>query len=199
MRHAMCCEIVRLRASRERKKAEAHIRRKQEIVAEYYHRARLASPGSLMPSLRTFRQMPMVSSLEKYQGTPEQLQAELKKSDTVTSRLVQDMLEEWRKNTRRELAVKLNVKPGKNKDALLHPAERLNARFCCTRCGHVSKSFQEDDCLVCLHMSFVDLVIYGFQTLAGVCLHECHKHKGNQTYKWHTRYFVPAEKVSISG
>jgi hypothetical protein len=36
-----------------------------------------------------------------------------------------------------------------------------------------------------------------YQTLAGVCLHECHGVKKSKTYKWHTRYFAPAEKVSF--
>jgi hypothetical protein len=141
-------EVEELCASRERKESEAGIKRKQEIVASYYHQLRLPKPGVLMPSLSTFRQMPTIHSLEKYNGTPAQLEAELKNPASITAKLVGDMLEQWRKDVRRDLATILRVKPSKDRAATLAPAERSNARFVCTRCKNVSKSFKEDGCLV---------------------------------------------------
>jgi hypothetical protein len=142
-------EVAGLFASRERKKSEITIRRKQEIVSSFYKRLRLSSVGELLPSLSTFRQMPNIHSMEKFEGTAEQLDAELKNKDAITHKVVQDMLERWRQDVRKDLANKLRVKPAKDKSGTLAPAERVNARFVCTRCGSVSKSFKEDGCLVC--------------------------------------------------
>jgi hypothetical protein len=148
-------EVQGLLAARKRSELEAIRRRKQEIVAKHYHRLKLPRPAPLMPSLQTFRQMSTIALLEKSDGAPERLNEDLVNTESIPHKLVNDMLDTWRKTVRRELAAKLNVKPSKDKTVTLPPAERLNARFLCTACGKVSKSFREDKCLVSTLIAFV--------------------------------------------
>jgi hypothetical protein len=141
-------EIIELRASRNRRASEKTVRRKQDLVASFYNQLRPSNSGELLPSLSTFRQIPAIHSLEKFEGTADELAVELKNKHSLTRKVLQDILERWRQDVRKDLATKLRIKPAKDKSGTLAPAERLNARFVCMRCEKVSKSFKEDGCLV---------------------------------------------------
>jgi hypothetical protein len=113
--------------------------------------SRSQSGLKISPGLRTFRQIPTIHSLEKFRGTPKQLETELKNRDSVTSKLVNDAWDQCVKEARRDLAIKLDGKPPRKHydDDTLHPTDRLTARYNCKRCGKVSKSNKINGSLVC--------------------------------------------------
>jgi hypothetical protein len=137
-------------AARGRREGEANTRRKQEAVGEYYNRARQMKPPPLLPSLATFRRMPLPVSLQRFDGTAAKLEEELGDKHSVTARLLDDALTRWRAEVRKALTAKLRVPyhPLPSPRHGLLAVDRVNARFVCTKCKSVAPRYADDGCLV---------------------------------------------------
>ncbi|EEB98978.1 hypothetical protein MPER_01417 [Moniliophthora perniciosa FA553] len=134
-----------------------------------------------LPSLQTFRQLPIIAQLQKDSGPTLDLEKELH-SEVVKS-LLHNQLEEWRNKAKEHLAGVIGASKNwksanQNK---LHPVERVTARFRCSRCGdRVGIKYSNDMCL----------------PFAGTCAHQCSLPPGSKKGPlppWKVETFVKDE------
>lgn len=147
-------ELVKMRDSRARREAEAAYREARLQVEKEYSRIKSAKTFAVMPSLATFRELPILKRLQ----TPK-TKADVAKTlqtDTIQTLLRQD-LEEWRDEAKEQLAVILGHPNWKHANThLLHPVESPLGRFKC-RCGNLEDKYVEAGCF----------------DFAGACAHQC--------------------------
>jgi hypothetical protein len=87
-------------------------------------------------------------------------------------------------------------------DGIVHPVDRINARWICIKCNKVDSKYEEERCLVRRFSLSVEVSggaehALSCQTFAGVCAHECPtdsaKKKARRT--WQATQFTSAPKV----
>ncbi|KAF5371587.1 hypothetical protein D9758_003510 [Tetrapyrgos nigripes] len=169
---------------RERRTRQANAKTHQitrDAIEKHYNRLRATKQLLPLPTLETFRQLPIMRQLQtsprphlstgatatgtpgNSQSTSPSLEATLDnslKSPIITS-LLTSQLAEWRESVKSSLAQTLGFpKDWKSADPRkLHPVDRVTARFICGGvggCGRISMAFKEDECLdfvgVCGHV-----------------------------------------------
>ncbi|KAG6901598.1 hypothetical protein C0995_010159 [Termitomyces sp. Mi166 len=185
--------LAHLAMLRERKAREAAYSSNRYAVEQHHQRLRSQQPHVVLPSLEVFRRLPIVQLL---QGTspetvefppkdpPDDVATTLRKEKWVVDRLNTE-LRQWREKARRDLAAILGYEnwTTSNTNAnskVLHPVDRVTARFLCKTCSKVASRYREDDCL----------------DFAGACAHFC-PGKKNKRFDgiWAAEQFVKDEKA----
>ncbi|TFY70792.1 hypothetical protein EVG20_g2203 [Dentipellis fragilis] len=174
-------ELVTRRA--QRVKAQGYQKRYSDIGAHYQcmksNYQTLSSQNIVLPSLSEFRRLPIIVILQhKEKPNREGVASELKERSIAD--LLRHDLQKWTANAKSALAKVLGYPSWNNPSSkVLHPADRLTARFLCTRCNHVSRKYASD----------------GSLDFAGACQHEClGPTKKSKTLVWSADQFVPDQK-----
>lgn len=174
-------EITRIVEARERSTTEGAYRRRRDDVEQHYNRLKSAGEGKVFPNLAQFRQLPIISVLQKKSSTTTGIAGDLNKSELVKE-LLEDDLRKWRESASTALAATLgftNWRSASKKH--LHPVERLTARFICKKCKCEGHKFYEE----------------GSLDFAGACAHVCLRpdmHKRARE-KWTPNQFEKDNKV----
>nr|GAT60455.1 predicted protein [Mycena chlorophos] len=166
-------EMIAYKNREERRLREAGIREQRSQVETHYQRlltkARAQVPPLAMPALPEFRTMPVLKLLQGPSVKPTRARtskekaptvgSNLKERDSLLSQMLNQELDQWRKDAERNLGAVLGfpVDWKTAKSNILPPAKRLTARWTCGRCQKVERSYKWDECM-------------DFQ---GVCRHEC--------------------------
>jgi len=139
-----------------------------------------------MPTLATFRELPIIAML---QGSPTT--AETSKVSHTLQKIswVQDQLDvqlkKWVQDAKAQLGAVLGFPNWKTaSNVVLHPCDRLTARFRCKRCPRLSLKYLNDGCF----------------DFAGACVHECVGMSKSQTRHrktWDPDKFAKDGKVSL--
>jgi len=180
-------ELLALEEKRQRRKGEIALTKNREDVEALYNRLRSTKAYEYLPSLPTFRQLPIVQLLQAgIYDENRSIGDTLQNNPLMRQRLDQEV-ERWIETAKQDLAVVLGF-PRHWKSAskkTLHPVERCTAWFLCTKCT-AGINYQTDGCL----------------DFAGACRHVCPgKHGKNDRYRrskhaaWNPVNFIKDEKV----
>lgn len=181
--------LLSLNDKRERRNGEIALMTNRKDVEKAYEHLRSSKAYPYLPSLNTFRKIPVVDMLQSAESpSPVGTVFDTLTKDKMMKDLLASQLKKWAESARSELGMILGFpKNWKNASKnILHPVERVTARFLCTRCKRVDVKYRADESL----------------DFAGVCLHECAvgNLKSNRTRKgkkaiWESKIFVKDEKV----
>ncbi|KAG6844315.1 hypothetical protein H0H87_007844 [Tephrocybe sp. NHM501043] len=160
--------LIKLSEARERRAREATYLQNRADVAEHHQRLRSKQPRLVLPPLGDFRRLSIIQIL---QGTSPatveypvkqgslSVSATLLKETWVIERLNTE-LRQWRENAKKDLGTVLGFPNWKTASSkVLHPVERLTARFLCKSCdSKLPSRFLTDGCLdfagACAHVCF---------------------------------------------
>ncbi|THV01980.1 hypothetical protein K435DRAFT_749946 [Dendrothele bispora CBS 962.96] len=152
-------ELAKVKEARRRREYENTYRQSRELIEKHYNRLRAGKQELPLPSLETFREIPIMRQLQTFPpaGSSEADFDKELKSNHVASKL-KTQLNEWREKAKNELGRTLGYEDWKSpSNTKLHPADRVTARWVCKRCHRVSMRYKEDECL----------------DFPGVCIHQC--------------------------
>ncbi|KAF8345305.1 hypothetical protein F5887DRAFT_951858 [Amanita rubescens] len=163
------CELLMLAQQRERKRLEALSKNNLAALAVLYQHFRSVEPAMVLPPFPMFLRLPTIEgSLLNFDGQkiprrrrervapPRNLRDLLKKPEIQI--VIKAELSKWELNARQSFTDALGFPRWVSASAtVLHPLDRLTARFRCKNCHTVSNHYKMDSCL--------DFV--------GVCRHEC--------------------------
>jgi hypothetical protein len=121
-------------------------------LKKHYWYLRSKRPHVAMPTLSTFLHLPIPKMILSHapadatQGlNTNSVFEELRTPTSLVYKFLDDNLDKWVESNRREFGQMVRVKNWKNRsEAKVHPAERLNARFRCKKCGKVGSGAKED-------------------------------------------------------
>ncbi|KAF8884933.1 hypothetical protein CPB84DRAFT_1964901 [Gymnopilus junonius] len=189
MQEQIEAQLLALADKRERRSAEISLMKNRGEVETVYNRLRSTKAYPYMPSLPTFRKLPVIEMLQSAErGKTVVSVSETLQNDKVMKELLASQLKKWVDKAKVDLGLVLGF-PQNWKNAsknILHPVERVTGRFFCKRCGCVEQKYRMDGCM----------------DFAGACLHECvvgNKEKGRlRTGKkviWDAANFVKDEKA----
>ncbi|KAG5339775.1 hypothetical protein C0989_003575 [Termitomyces sp. Mn162] len=184
--------FVHLAILRERKAREAAYANTRYAVEQHHQRLRSQLPHIVLPSLDVFRRLPIVQLLQgtspetvdfPLKESPHDVSTTLRKEKWVVERLNEELCQ-WREKVRKGLAAVLGypnwITSNENTNSeVLHPVDRVTARFLCKTCSRVASRYREDDCL----------------DYAGACAHFCPGKKDKQVNVWAAGRFVKDEKA----
>lgn len=187
MRDQIEVELLKLQEKHERRIKETSLMENRKDVGDLYNNLRSKKAYDLLPSLPTFRQLPVVSLLQagRHQGKQEKRIANTLQGNALMQNLLDQQIHQWAEAAKQDLAVVLGYpKDWKTVSSLvLHPVQRVTARFLCAKCKSVEKKYKMDGCL----------------DFAGACAHVCRSKNGrNDKGKkavWNSTKFVKDEKV----
>ncbi|KAH9478544.1 putative mannosyl-oligosaccharide alpha-1,2-mannosidase 1B [Psilocybe cubensis] len=181
--------LLALTEKRDRRNGEVALMNGRKDVEKAYQHLRSSKEYPYLPSLATFRKLPVVAMLQSAE-TPSSTGTvfdSLTKDKTVKDLLI-SQLKKWVDSAKSDFGVILGF-PKNWKTAsknILHPVERVTARFLCTRCPRLDTKYRPDESL----------------DFAGACLHECFvgnaKHARLRTGKksvWDSKNFVKDDKA----
>jgi hypothetical protein len=183
-------QLLRSEEKKKRRKMEISLMKNRQDVEEFHGHLRSKKAYKFLPSLPTFRQLPIIKLMQSGEDVGQHARgiSHTLQNDAVMRKLLNQELTQWAEGAKQDLAVVLGF-PRLWKTAssrLLHPVERLTARFLCTKCGHLEKKYEMDGCL----------------DFAGACLHVCvgknGKHDKSRKSKkaaWNPANFVKDQKV----
>ncbi|TFK26625.1 hypothetical protein FA15DRAFT_667321 [Coprinopsis marcescibilis] len=182
-------DLMRLEERRDRRLQETLYQENRQQILQHYAHLQSSKQYPVLPSLTAFRQLPVITMLQTTDGE-EKTQAEhvsnSLKSDAVLSNMLKTQINTWVGKAKDDLGVVMGEKKKWKSvsKAEVHPAERLSARYKCTRCQVIGNAYAEDGCF----------------DFAGACTHDCSKpkqgKKNKNTWKWESKSFVKDEKAS---
>lgn len=174
-------QVVRMQVRRKRRNAESKIRKARDDIESHYHRLRSSKKHGPLPSLQTFRTLPVLRLLQKGSPASNDLDIGRELQSDLVMTLLDDHLNTWRTEAKAALGATLGYpKWSVAQKNVLHPVERLTARFLCRRCNHLEKRFKKDGCF----------------DFAGACSHQCPSDKKVRlSPQWKPDIFVKDEKV----
>jgi len=187
MRDQIEVELLELQGKHERRRKEISLMENRKDVGHLYNSLRSKKAYESLPSLPTFRQLPVVSVLQagRHQGKQEKRIMNTLQGNALMENLLDQQIHQWAEAAKRDLAVVLGCpKDWKTVSKLdLHPVERVTAWFLCVKCKSVEKKYRMDGCL----------------DFAGACAHICRNKNGrNDKGKkaiWNPTKFVKDDKV----
>jgi hypothetical protein len=154
------------------------------------HHDRLVNGKShpVVPILAEFRGLPIIKALQDRDDavpvlskTPRVLESELKSSELIGG-MVDSDLKKWAHTALVAFDSMLGQPNWKSASTrVLHPAERVTARFICTLCSRPPKT-----CATAKSLDFRE-----------ACAHECVHNFRNAKRKWRAEQFVPDQKVYV--
>ena len=172
---------------------------KRADIAGHYDRLIERKSHSIFPPLVEFRALPIVRALQDREDAspfpsdsansrpvkkPRVLKSELRRSQLIGGMIESD-LGRWADTTLKEFDAILGQPNWRRASTkLLHPSERVNARFICNLCHRTRKGHAAPESL----------------DFRGACAHQCagHHRKAAAKRKWSANQFVPDQKVHIS-
>ncbi|KAF9533430.1 hypothetical protein CPB83DRAFT_845249 [Crepidotus variabilis] len=156
--------LLKLEEKRGRSHAETSLMENRKDVETLYNRLRSQKDHKFFPSLPTFRQLPVIALLQsgEHDGprgkTPV---ANTLQNNPMMKDFLNKQLAQWVAKAKQDLGVTLGF-PSNWKSAnknILHPVERMTARFLCTKCDRVDAKYKGDGCLdfagACKHVCFI--------------------------------------------
>lgn len=187
-------ELLLLAKKRERERLELLQKSNLAALIAQYQKSHSPEPAMILPPLSTFLRLPTIASLLNFTG------AEYKDDFSACSTRddisdLCDLLEEpevdivirselykWEAGARQRFSQLLGFPRWVSASAtVLHPLDRLTARFRCKKCHSVSNRYKADSCL--------DFV--------GVCRHTCKTADGSEASEaWDASRFARDERVS---
>ncbi|KAF9265624.1 hypothetical protein L218DRAFT_1075713 [Marasmius fiardii PR-910] len=178
-KEAISAHLLKIKAQRDRREHEDNYRKARDNVVKHYNRLRTAKQETPLPTLERFRELPIIAQLQKNARSEVNLDTELK-SSVITS-LLNTQLEEWRTKTMDHLGTLIGQPAGWRSAStkILHPVQRVTARFKCGRCKRLEMKYVEHECL----------------DLAGVCTHQCRSEKNGNILNWNVEKFITDEKA----
>ncbi|TFK34477.1 hypothetical protein BDQ12DRAFT_738215 [Crucibulum laeve] len=187
-------QLLELTEKRQRRAKEAAYAHNRAEIDTHYQRLRSskACPYPL-PSLPVFRQLPVVnllllSEVDGGKASPSGAIGKTLQSTALMRTMLEEQLKKWGDSARETLVQTLGYSGWKTANkGILHPVERLDARWTCNRCHDVPHRYAEDGCL----------------DFEGVCRHECKdkaKSKGKAAKRrgkdvWVSTMFIKDEKA----
>ncbi|KAF8814728.1 hypothetical protein BYT27DRAFT_7205692 [Phlegmacium glaucopus] len=180
-------QLLALSERRTRHAAEVAYLKNRSDTERLYNSLRSSKAYPFLPSLPTFRQLPIISLLHSAPITEGITITQTLTSNSLMRSLLSDQLKQWAEAAKDDFAVLLGF-PKKWKNAnknVLHPVERAMARFQCIRCGSKAKDRGKktnDGCL----------------DFAAACQHVCSvggKAMKGKNGKWDVGNFVKDEKA----
>lgn len=186
-------QLLALQERRKRREAEATHRKSREQALQHHSRLCSAIPAQgesrkPVPAVSAFLKLPVLDLLQSPGSLPDgaSVSKTLKKDALVTC-IIEDQVAQWTDKARQDFGVMLGY-PAEWKSAnknLVHPAERLSARYLCKKCKYLPTKYRDDECL----------------DFAGACAHQCvignKKAKKNKQAKWNASNFKKDDKVSF--
>ncbi len=185
-----------LAQQRERKRLESLPRNNLAVLAALYQRFRSEEPAMILPPFPMFLRLPTIEgSLLNFDSYKVEDQSKERVAPVRTLRdllkkpeiqiVIKAELSKWEVNARQSFADALGFPRWVSASAtVLHPLDRLTARFRCKNCHTVSNHYKMDSCL-----AFV-----------GVCRHECKTSDGNdeneKSGSWDPSRFERDQRVS---
>ncbi|KAF5311117.1 hypothetical protein D9619_007983 [Psilocybe cf. subviscida] len=173
----------------ERRKTERTLMTNRKDVETLYRQLRSKGGSKFMPSLSTFRQLPVIAMLQSAESSASASVAQTLSSNEVMQKLLDTQLKKWTEKAMQDLGYTLGFpKNWKNASKnILHPVERVTARFLCKKCQRVDVKYRDDESL----------------DFAGACLHECgigntkkgRVHRGRRNV-WESSKFVKDDKAT---
>ncbi|KAJ3515557.1 hypothetical protein NLJ89_g1681 [Agrocybe chaxingu] len=188
-------QLIAVGDKRDRRSVEISLMENRKDVEGVYNRLRSAKAYQYLPSLVTFRTLPVISLLqtaEKRPGAPSHSTgpkvADTLQNNPVMKEMLASQLRKWVENAKQDIGETLGF-PRNWKSAsknVVHPVERVTARLLCTRCNRVDSKYSQDGCL----------------DFAGACRHECfvgsekkvRLRKGKKAV-WDAKIFIKDEKA----
>ncbi|KAF5379215.1 hypothetical protein D9615_005883 [Tricholomella constricta] len=178
-----------LAETRKRKAQEALYSENRESVAQHYQRLRSKQPPVILPSLPVFRRLPVVAMLQGSSPStvgegPSKVSEALQKEKFVIERLETE-LKMWRMQAKEDLGTVLGYPNWRTASTkVLHPVERITARFLCAVCSKVQIRYRDDGCL----------------DFAGACAHLCRgiKKQKKDDEVWKPQRFIKDDKASAA-
>lgn len=182
-------ELLALEEKRQRRKEEIALTNNREDVETLYNRLRLKNEYEYLPSLPTFRQLPIIQLLQAgiYDTNRGTRISNILQNNQLMRQQLDQGIERWIETAKQDLAVVLGFSrqwKSANKK-VLHPVERCTAWFLCTKCGTAGNNSQTD----------------GSLDFTGACLHVCQDKNKNDRFRrskraaWNPGNFVKDEKV----
>ncbi|KAG5652801.1 hypothetical protein H0H81_003631 [Sphagnurus paluster] len=176
--------LLTLSENRKRRAREAAYRENREGVAQHYQRLRSKQPQVILPPLPVFRRLPVVMMIQGSPSTiekPANVSQTLQKDAFFIDRLETE-LAQWRRQAKKELGAVLGYPDWRTASTkILHPVERITARFLCKVCSKVAIRYRDDNCL----------------DFPGACAHQClgTKKDKKQDEVWKAERFVKDDKA----
>ncbi|PCH35278.1 hypothetical protein WOLCODRAFT_107231 [Wolfiporia cocos MD-104 SS10] len=137
-------EIMQNSARKERVEAElAHQLRRKQVETRYnelkeQERKKPVNERQILPSLPEFRRFSIIQVL---QTNPSNDAPPINfVDDGFVSRVLKKDLANWKRTARESMAAVLGFPGWRSKGDILHPIDRLTARFICTRCQKSAKN-----------------------------------------------------------
>jgi hypothetical protein len=187
------------RAENKERRQKAHAQQmRHEDIARHYCRLVEGKNYPVVPNLAEFRGLPIIkalqdrddampvlssSSSENPGKTPRVLESELKRSELIGGMIDSD-IKKWVHTALVAFDSILGQPKWKSASTrVLHPAERVTARFICTLCSSPSKTRDTPESL----------------NFREACAHECVRYSGNAVAKrkWRANQFAPDKKVYV--
>ncbi|KAI0654549.1 hypothetical protein C8Q70DRAFT_925466 [Cubamyces menziesii] len=168
-------EIVQQKERIINREKEHILKARRHSVEDVYKR--LQQDTTLLPPLYEFRKLSVVKT---YEASSSKKSPGL--SDAFISEVLKDNLEQWVETARAGLAASLGYPAWKTMSKrLLHPVDRLTARFLCKKCSAAGK----------------DAGVDGGMDFASACRHECAhlSKKARATQRWNAYNFVPDQRA----
>lgn len=183
-------QLLTLSERRARHAAEVTYLKNRSDIEKFYHTIQSNKTYPFLPSLPTFRQLPVISLLQSAPTTQGMTITQTLQSNPLMRGLLSEAIKQWVETAKDDFAVLLGF-PKKWKNAstnVLHPVERAMARFLCIRCGvkvKESRTRADNGCL--------DFV--------AACKHVCSDNQGKpikgKRGMWDVSNFVKDEKVGV--
>ncbi|KAH9899324.1 hypothetical protein C8Q73DRAFT_787215 [Cubamyces lactineus] len=168
-------EIVQQKERKINREKEHVLKDRRRSVEDVYKR--LQQEADVLPPLSEFRKLSVVKT---YEGSSSKKDPGL--SDSFISEVLKDNLEQWMASARAGLAASMGFPAWKTMSKrLLHPVDRLTARFLCKKCSAAGKNAGID----------------GGMDFANACRHECAhlSKKARATQRWNAYNFVPDQRA----
>ncbi|KAG5644715.1 hypothetical protein DXG03_007938 [Asterophora parasitica] len=178
--------LLKLAENRKRKAQEILYTENRNAVAQHYQRLRSKQPQPILPSLPVFRRLPVVTMLQGSSPStvgegPSKVAHALKKEKFVTDRL-NEQLKAWREQAQKDLGAVLGYPNWRTANTkVLHPVDRITARFLCTVCSKMETKYRDEESL----------------DFAGACAHHCRgvKKRNKEDEVWKPETFVKDGKA----
>ncbi|KAF8637918.1 hypothetical protein AX17_002540 [Amanita inopinata Kibby_2008] len=176
-------ELLELVEKHRRRKREVSYKSNLEVLKTHYHHLRSKTPRIILPPFSTFLRFPIVAfllELEAAQGRAS-LSGMLEGDSNEIQTLIRSELVKWEAFARNQLSKVLGYNDWVSVSTkVLHPVDRLSARFQCKNCHHVAARYKD------LCLDFI-----------GACAHECEDQKGQiwSRESWEPSKFEKDEKV----
>lgn len=187
-------QLLALQERRKRRVAEAAHRKSREEALQHHSRLCSAIPAQgksrkPVPAVSAFLKLPVLDLLQSPGSLPDgaSVSKTLKKDPLVTC-ILENQVAQWTDKARQDFGVMLGY-PAEWKSAnksIVHPAERLSARYLCKKCKYFPAKYRDYECL----------------DFAGACAHQCvignKKAKKNGQAKWSASNFKKDDKASAA-